>query len=142
MMLRLRGGGHKSNPWKKAHSKMRWKWKKKRTRRLQRKRRSVPPLHRHTTTTARMTAPLPPALARSPADLAPPIRLLRLAGRCVSAPSKCAASIGRIAGPVRPRTRAASPGGVRHTATTTRRGPATVYTSTPALHYLESVEVQ
>ena len=42
MMLRLRGGGHKSNPWKKAHSKMRWKWKKKRTRRLQRKRRCVP----------------------------------------------------------------------------------------------------
>merc|ERR1712224_170553 len=28
LVLRLRGGGHKSNPWKKAHSKMRWKWKK------------------------------------------------------------------------------------------------------------------
>ena len=42
LVLRLRGGGHKSNPWKKAHSKMRWKWKKKRTRRLQRKRRHVP----------------------------------------------------------------------------------------------------
>ena len=41
VMLRLRGGGHKSNPWKKAHSKMRWKWKKKRTRRLQRKRRKM-----------------------------------------------------------------------------------------------------
>jgi len=41
LMLRLRGGGHKSNPWKKSHSKMRWKWKKKRTRRLQRKRRQV-----------------------------------------------------------------------------------------------------
>ena len=27
LVLRLRGGGHKSNPWKKAHSKMRWKWK-------------------------------------------------------------------------------------------------------------------
>merc|ERR1711924_122195 len=36
LVLRLRGGmGHKSNPWKKAHSKMRWKRKKKRTRRLQ-----------------------------------------------------------------------------------------------------------
>ena len=44
LVLRLRGGGHKSNPWKKAHSKMRWKWKKKRTRRLQRKRRSASPL--------------------------------------------------------------------------------------------------
>ena len=42
LVLRLRGGGHKSNPWKKAHSKMRWKWKKKRTRRLQRKRRHAP----------------------------------------------------------------------------------------------------
>jgi hypothetical protein len=41
LVLRLRGGGHKSNPWKKAHSKMRWKWKKKRTRRLQRKRRKM-----------------------------------------------------------------------------------------------------
>merc|ERR1712196_312698 len=38
LVLRLRGGGHKSNPWKKAHSKMRWKWKKKRTRRLHRER--------------------------------------------------------------------------------------------------------
>jgi small subunit ribosomal protein S27Ae len=43
LVLRLRGGGHKSNPWKKAHSKMRWKWKKKRTRRLQKKRRQVAP---------------------------------------------------------------------------------------------------
>ena len=41
LVLRLRGGGHKSNPWKKAHSKMRWKWKKKRTRRLQKKRRKM-----------------------------------------------------------------------------------------------------
>merc|ERR1712028_154092 len=41
LVLELRGGGHKSNPWKKAHSKMRWKWKKKRTRRLQRKRRKM-----------------------------------------------------------------------------------------------------
>eukprot|EP00401_Gymnodinium_catenatum_P059226 CAMPEP_0117607800 /NCGR_PEP_ID=MMETSP0784-20121206/80470_1 /TAXON_ID=39447 /ORGANISM="" /LENGTH=30 /DNA_ID= /DNA_START= /DNA_END= /DNA_ORIENTATION= len=28
---------HKSNPYKKARSKFRWKWKKKRTRRLQKK---------------------------------------------------------------------------------------------------------
>mmetsp|Transcript_3115 Transcript_3115/g.4463 ORF Transcript_3115/g.4463 Transcript_3115/m.4463 type:complete len:111 (-) Transcript_3115:350-682(-) len=41
LAFRLRGGGHKSNPWKKAHSKMRWKWKKKRTRRLQKKRRKM-----------------------------------------------------------------------------------------------------
>jgi len=41
LVLRLLGAGHKSNPWKKAHSKMRWKWKKKRTRRLQRKRRKM-----------------------------------------------------------------------------------------------------
>jgi len=41
ILLRLPGAGHKSNPWKKAHSKMRWKWKKKRTRRLQRKRRKM-----------------------------------------------------------------------------------------------------
>ena len=42
LVLRLRGGmGHKSNPWKKATSKMCWKWKKKRTRRLQRKRRKM-----------------------------------------------------------------------------------------------------
>ena len=42
LVLRLRGGmGHKSNPWKKATSKMRWKWKKRRTRRLQRKRRKM-----------------------------------------------------------------------------------------------------
>ena len=42
LVLRLRGGmGDKSDPWKKAHSEMRWKWKKKRTRRLQRKRRKM-----------------------------------------------------------------------------------------------------
>jgi len=33
--------GHKSNPYKKARSAMRWKWKKKRTRRLQKRRRKM-----------------------------------------------------------------------------------------------------
>ena len=32
---------HKSNPYKKATSMFRWKWKKKRTRRLQKKRRKL-----------------------------------------------------------------------------------------------------
>eukprot|EP00327_Prymnesium_parvum_P002588 CAMPEP_0182830326 /NCGR_PEP_ID=MMETSP0006_2-20121128/18511_1 /TAXON_ID=97485 /ORGANISM="Prymnesium parvum, Strain Texoma1" /LENGTH=179 /DNA_ID=CAMNT_0024957877 /DNA_START=142 /DNA_END=682 /DNA_ORIENTATION=- len=75
LVLRLRGGGHKSNPWKKAHSKMRWKWKKKRTRRLQRKRRKMRQRSKKLTT----SAPSRLAAARlCDEDLVYRARLLRL----------------------------------------------------------------
>ena len=93
LVLRLRGGGHKSNPWKKAHSKMRWKWKKKRTRRLQRKRRHVPRPHCHTVLCREDEAAA--AVRCRDRIFSHYVLPSRLAGRCASAPSKLS-SVGKV----------------------------------------------
>ena len=85
LVLRLRGGGHKSNPWKKAHSKMRWKWKKKRTRRLQRKRRRAAARAAALLKSPTLSDSLPHPSASHSLSLP-----LGVAGRCASAPSRLA----------------------------------------------------